>query len=165
MLGSDAVILLAALGAAHHETPVSLKRLIYMVDYLNRVILTFEETEGALARLTAAGYLTFSNGMLSPTETSLEFYRGIPRAGFLEGLKSIKEFIGAEDGPIDPRLANIGVSFPALSRAEFEAAVAENSAEMQAAIEKLMKQELPDTKSPEIDSLMRRLTKWPSKKG
>ena len=81
-------------------------------------------------------------------------------------LRTTEEFIGvvAEDEPVDPRLANVGASFPALTRAEFDTAVEEYLTEMQTIIARPSK-EPPETRSVEIDSLMRRLTRWPSKTG
>ena len=126
MLWSDAWILLATLYAARKQ-PAPLAEVIGAADMIQHAIVTFEEMEGALGRLTANGYLIYSGGKLMPSDATLDFYRTItkPRRPMHDEERDLEKFIGATpwDRKTHPMSANIGVSFPELSRAQFDAAV------------------------------------------
>ena len=126
MLWSDAWILLATLYAAREQS-APLADVIGAADGIQHAIVTFEEMEGALGRLTADGYLVYSDGTLTPSDTTLDFYRAItkPRRRILDEEKDLEKFIGATPWSREshPKLANAGVSFPELSRGQFDAAV------------------------------------------
>ena len=126
MLWSDAWLLLATIYAAR-EKPASLEYIIAAADFIQHAIVTFEEMEGALARLTANGFLHFSDGEFTPTEKTLTYYHSIakPRRKVHVEEKDIERFLGAQTWGADqkPQDANVGVSFQALTRASFDAAV------------------------------------------
>ena len=127
MLWSDAWVLLASIYTGR-EKPASLEEVIAAADFINHAIVTFEEMEGALARLTADDFLHFSEGRLLPTEKTLVFYRGIAkprRRVVLADLRDLEGFIGARAWSADqnPRAPDAVVSFPALTQAAFAAAV------------------------------------------
>ena len=126
MLWSDAWILLATIYAAREQL-APLKDVIGAADGIQHAIVTFEEMEGALERLTAGGYLIYSDGKLMPTDTTLDFYRTTtnPRRPISNEEADMEKFIGATPWSAEshPKSANAGVSFPELSRAQFDAAV------------------------------------------
>jgi hypothetical protein len=126
MFWSDAWFLLATIYAGQQKW-ASLADVIAAADYINHAVLVFEEVEGALARLSSEGYITFSNGQLAPTEKTITFYRSVtkPRRTVLNELKDLEKFIGSIkwDPKSKPQQANEGVSFPELSRSEFDSAV------------------------------------------
>ena len=123
---SDAWLLLATIYAAQ-EKPASLEDVIAAADYIQHDIVTFEEMEGALGRLSSGGYLLYSQGKLSPSEKTLAFYRSItrPRRKVHDEEKDLERFIGAAgwDRASCAQSAHVGVSFSALTRPAFEAAV------------------------------------------
>lgn len=126
MLWSDAWILLATLYAAREQSaPVA--DVIGAADMIQHAIVTYEEMEGALNRLTAEGYLTYSDGMLTPSQSTLDFYQTItkPRRPMLDEENDLEGFIGASpwSAAAHPQMANAGVSFPELTRTEFDPAV------------------------------------------
>jgi hypothetical protein len=127
-LWSDAWVLLASLWAMKEDSQAAaLEDVIAAADVINHAIVTFEEMEGALARLTAGGFLEFSDGHLRPTDRTLGFYGGIQskHRSTHRLLSEMEQFLGVipwSPGQ-DSRAANAGVSFPALSRAAFDSAV------------------------------------------
>jgi hypothetical protein len=126
MIWSDAWFLLATIYAAR-ESSAPLSEVIAAADYIQHAIFTFEETEGALARLTENGYLVFSAGNLSPSEKTNEFYRSITksRRKALDEQKDLEKFIGATawDPKFDLKLSNAGVVFHDLTPQLFDDAV------------------------------------------
>ena len=126
MLWSDAWILLATIYVAR-EQPAALDEVIGAADYIQHAIVTFEEMEGALHRLTASGFLSYTDGKLAPSEKAAEFYASItrPRRSAHAEQKDLEKFIGAQGwSGADPRRANQGAEFPELARSAFDAAVA-----------------------------------------
>ena len=127
MLWSDAWLLLACIYAAR-EKPASLEDVIAAADYIQHAIVTFEEMEGDLARLTAKGLLTVSDHGLAPGDKALVFYRSTTKLGRKvdEAEEDLRKFIGARPSSPEqrPQHANAGVSLPSLTRAKFDAAVA-----------------------------------------
>jgi hypothetical protein len=126
MLWSDAWVLLATIYAAR-DKPAPLEDVIAAADFIQHAIVTFEEMEGALDRLISSGYLLYSEGNLSPSEKTLEFYRSItkPQRKVHDEEKDLERFIGSQawEPEYHPQSANVGVSFPALTRPAFDAAV------------------------------------------
>ena len=126
MLWSDAWILLATLYVARKQ-PAAMDEVIGAADYIQHAIVTFEEMEGALHRLTASGYLRYADGKLAPSTKTAEFYASItrPRRSANAEQKDLEKFIGAQGWSAgDPRSANQGAEFPELTRSVFDAAVA-----------------------------------------
>jgi hypothetical protein len=124
-LDSDAWLLLAIIYAGREE-PAALADVIAAADYINHAIVVFEEMEGALARLSEGGYITHTEGKLSPTEKSLELYRSItkPRRAVMAEWEDLRQHLDAPQGsPQKPQLANSGVSYPLLIRAAFDEAL------------------------------------------
>jgi len=126
MIWSDAWFLLATIYAAR-ESSAPLSEVIAAADYIQHAILTFEETEGALARLSENGYLAFSAGNISISEKTNEFYRSVTktRRKVLDEQKDLANFIGAKawDPKFDLKLSNAGVAFPSLTTQLFDDAV------------------------------------------
>ncbi|MDF1566031.1 MAG: hypothetical protein P1V51_23555 [Deltaproteobacteria bacterium] len=128
-LWSDSLVLASAL-IVHAGEPVALEAAIGEADeLLGGTILSFQEMEGALARLGAAGHLRYEGGALVPGAESLAFFDGGPARlkRREEKLAEIEGFL--RTGPFvkgtDPRRANEGVApTPGFDRARFEAAVA-----------------------------------------
>ena len=126
MLWSDAWILLATIYVAR-EQPAPMDEVIGAADYIQHAIVTFEEMEGALDRLTAGGFLSHTDVKLAPSEKTAEFYASItrPRRSVHAEQKDLEKFIGVQGGwAADPRQANQGAEFPELTRSAFDAAVA-----------------------------------------
>lgn len=125
MLWSDAWVLTATLYAGQGK-PASLASVIAAADYLNQAVLVVEEMQGALARLTEAGYLRFTDAQLAPTEKTLSYWAARPkRKKAYDELKDVAGFIGAPDWEPSstPQQANVGVSFPGVSKKTFDEAV------------------------------------------
>ena len=125
-LDSDAWLLLAIIYAGREE-PATLVDVIAAADYINHAIVVFEEMEGALARLSAGGYIIHTEEKLSPTEKSLTFYRSVtkPQRAVMAEWEDLRQFLGAAkwDPRQKPQQANTGVSHPELIRADFDKAV------------------------------------------
>jgi uncharacterized protein (UPF0264 family) len=126
MLWSDAWVLLATIYAGQGK-PAPLPAVIAAADYIQHAVVEFEEMEGALARLTDAGYLGFFDGCVEPKEGVLAYYRSVtkPRRKVLDEQNDIAIFIGAEPWKpgVIPKDASNGVAFPGLTREAFEKAV------------------------------------------
>ena len=142
MLWSDAWILLATVYAAGKES-ASLDEVIGAADYIQHAIVTFEEMEGALDRLTTGDFIVFSNGRLSPSQKTLEYYESISKQKrrVLDEQQNIEDFIGAQrwQPGDDPTQANKGASFPDLDRSEFDAAIQAYISKAEKIIERIMK--------------------------
>ena len=67
----DAWILAAVVYSAEGEEPVTLWRLIWTADALNKAIVTRSELELAIGRLVAAGYIQVASEGFAPTSKAL----------------------------------------------------------------------------------------------
>jgi hypothetical protein len=125
---SDAWILLATVYMGR-KRPALLSDVIAVADYINHAIVTFEEMEGALARLTEGGFLVDRGGKLSPSRKTMAFYRSVttPRRPVLKEKEDLQKLLGASDWnpSVLPKDANRGVSYPSLTRELFDQAVQE----------------------------------------
>lgn len=124
---SDAWILLSIIYTGSKE-PTGLSNMISAADSINHAIPTFEETEGAMARLTAGGYIIENDGKLSPSEKTMIFYNSVtkPRRRVLTELEDVEKLLDISHPlPHDCRSANIGVSYPWLTRKIFNDAIGE----------------------------------------
>jgi hypothetical protein len=123
---SDAWILLATVYMGR-KRPALLSDVIAVADYINHDIVTFEEMEGALARLTAGGFLVDRGGRLSPSRKTMAFYRSVttPRRPVLTEMGDLQKLLGASDWnpSVGPKDGNRGVSYPSLTRERFDQAV------------------------------------------
>jgi hypothetical protein len=96
---------------------------IAAADYINHAIVTFEEMEGALARLTAGGFIVDRGIRLSPSWKTMTFYRSVttPRRSVLKEKEDLQKLLGTSDRnpSVLPKDANRGVSYPSLTRSRF----------------------------------------------
>jgi hypothetical protein len=125
---SDAWILLAIVYAGK-DNAATLSGVIAAADYIQHAVVTFQELEGALARLTAGLYIIDRNGNYAPSEKTLSFYRSVtkPRRPVLNEEDDMQNFIGAPpwSPSCKPQDANRGVAYPALTSQLYETAVEE----------------------------------------
>ena len=125
---SDAWILLATVYMGK-QRPALLTDVIAAADYINHAVVTFEEMEGALARLTAGGFIVDRGDRLSPSRKTMTFYRSVttPRRPVLKEKEDLQKLLGASDWnpSVLPKDANRGVSYPSLTRGLFDQAVQE----------------------------------------
>jgi hypothetical protein len=116
-LWSDVWILQAIIHAGIDQ-PAPLHSVIREADGLNHAMPTFQEIEGALARLTAGGLVVDSDGRFSPTAKAVALYRSVsnPRSWYeqREGLEKVLDAL-PYDPSISPADANKGVSYPWLT--------------------------------------------------
>ncbi len=126
MAWSDGWILLAVIYAGGGEA-ASLEAVVAAADYINHAILTVEEMQGALARLTAKGYIIFAEEQISPSEQTMAYYRSIagPRRKVFDELDDILAFIRTTEPESDaaPKQATVESPGPGISREAFDAAV------------------------------------------
>ncbi len=125
---SDAWILLATVYSARGQ-PAVLPEVIAAADYIQHAIVTYEEMEGALARLTAGGLIVDISGKLAPSQETINFYNtlGTARRPVLEEERDIERFLNASswNPSVKPNEANRGVSYPSLSQERYNEAVQE----------------------------------------
>ncbi len=125
-LWSDAWFLLAVIYAGK-EQPAALSDIIAVADFINHAIITFEETEGALARLTAGGFIIDAGTKISPTEKTMSFYKSSTkrRHPVLNELEDIGKLLQISDmsSSFKPQDANRGVSYPSLTHEQYNEAV------------------------------------------
>jgi len=123
---SDAWILLATVYKGQ-KRPALLSDVIAVADYIQHAIVTFEEMEGGLARLTAGGFLVDRGGKLSPSRRTMLFYRSVtrPHRPVLKEQEDIQKLLDASDWnpSVSPSDANRGASYPSLTRERFDQAV------------------------------------------
>lgn len=121
-LSSDAWVLLAIIDAAR-ESPAALSDVIHAADWINVSILTFEEMEGALARLVAAGLVIESGEAFTPSARTLSFCREA-RPLHYRDLPKVETFL--RSSPWSPSLsrdASKGPLYPPLTPERFDRAV------------------------------------------
>ena len=109
-LDSDAWLLLAIIYAGREE-PSTLVDVIAAADYINHAVVVFEEKEDALARLSAGGYIAHTEDK--------------PQRAVLDEWEDMRQFLGAAkwNPRQKPQLANVGVSYPLLTREAFDEAI------------------------------------------
>ena len=123
---SDAWILLAIIYAGKEEA-ATLSEVVGAADYIQHAIVTFQELEGALARLTKNQLIIDNDGRYSPSGKIITFYKSTtkPRRPVLKEQGDVQRFIGASSwSPTSsPQDANRGASYPPLTLALYEKAV------------------------------------------
>ena len=64
----------------HKEQPASLSEIIAVPDYIQHAIVTFEEIEEALTRLSAGDFIGDSGCKFSPSSKTLTFYQSVTKS-------------------------------------------------------------------------------------
>jgi hypothetical protein len=96
---SDAWLLHAVVLAAA-EGDAALDAVIGAADMVNKAMLTFDELDGGIARLEAAGFLSIVAGRFRLSETGLDLQRRIAPMSVRRGAEAVRRTIGApEPGP------------------------------------------------------------------
>jgi hypothetical protein len=96
---SDGWLLMSVLLAGKEE-PAALKDVFWTGDAINKAIFTFDELDGGIARLEAAGLITVSQGMFSPTSDALLLLASVEDLSLFDAMDALRASIGAPD-PLD----------------------------------------------------------------
>ena len=123
-LASDSWILLSIILISGNNG-ARLKDLIPAADGINHAIPTFEEIEGALARLTTEGFISQEGDAIFVTEKTKLAFDDRSRESIRTKWKKMDRVLKAKpwDKGSSPRDANRGVSYDGINRAEYERAV------------------------------------------
>jgi len=123
---SDALILLAVIYAGR-EKPAALSDVIAAADYIQHAIVSYEEMEGALARLTAGGYIINDGGVLTPSDKTITYFLSItkPRRSVQKDKEDIEKFLGVVPpySELESQSIKQTPSYPSLTRDLFNKAV------------------------------------------
>ena len=110
-LWSDAWLFLA-FGLAASDEPAPIGSALPLADGIQHAVPTKEEVDGALARLTRAGYVAYAKGDVTITPTGKELLREAELAGsgLLTRQKVLEQLLAAAPwtASYDPRAAGRG---------------------------------------------------------
>jgi hypothetical protein len=98
---SDAWLLHAVLLAAG-ERDAALDEVIGAADMLNKAMLTFDELDGGIARLEAAGFVSIVAGRFRLSETGRALYRQLSPGSGRRASEAIRRALGAPEPPGPP---------------------------------------------------------------
>jgi hypothetical protein len=119
-MSSDAWVLLSILYSENEtESGASLSAIISTADYINHAILMYEELNGSLIRLRAAGHIEEHEGKYRATENTRSAYLKFTksRRAVWKDFKDVEQYLNASAHVEQDALPS------AIERAEYEAAV------------------------------------------
>ena len=127
---TDAWLLLAA-GMRLDDAPVPLAGLLARADSAEHAVASFDEVDGGLARLQAAGFVTVDSGLISLTAAGRELVRaaGATSMPIHKWQGALERALGATPWTPDyrPEHARRDPTLPArITTAEYEAAIRSN---------------------------------------
>jgi hypothetical protein len=113
------------------DAPMPLAGLLARADSVEHAVATFDEVDGGLARLQAAGFVTVDAGLISLTAAGRELVRaaGATSMPINKWQSALERALGATPWTPDyrPEHARRDPTLPArVTRAEYEAAVRSN---------------------------------------
>lgn len=123
---SDAWVLLSII-LSGTQNGARLENIIAAGDFINHAIFTFEEMEGALARLSIGKYICRKGYYFYPSEKTIKMWneKQKTKSYIHKDMERVAKFIDAKpwEKQAIPQKANEGYSYKGIDRDQFERAV------------------------------------------